>query len=71
MGTKMACEPVKCEIGTFPSEACTVIVYQMRFDKRDEAVVAQGVLNSFLGDMDAFNVSPFTALHDTEFIEAS
>lgn len=71
MVAQMFCKSVQREISSFALQTRTVVIYQMRSQDRNQAVVAQRILNTFFGDMYALYLSPFATFFDFKIIEST
>lgn len=71
MPLQMAVETVHCEVDAFTFDARGVIVDKSWLKNLCDNLIAEISLNGALCDMDAANMSPFSAIVDVKLVEAS
>lgn len=71
MPLQVAVKPVHCEVDALAFNARGVIIDKCRLKNLCNNLVTKISLNGALGDMNAANMSPFSAVVNVELIEAT
>lgn len=71
MSLQVAVETVHCEVDALALDACGIVINKRRLKNLCDNLVAEISLNGALCDMDAANMTPFSAIVNVKLIEAS
>lgn len=71
MSLQVAVETVHCEVNALALDACGIVINKRRLKNLCDNLVAEISLNGALCDMDAANMTPFSAIVNVKLIEAS
>ena len=71
MPLQVAVETVHCEVNALALDACGIVINKRRLKNLCDNLVAEISLNGALCDMDAANMTPFSAIVNVKLVEAS
>lgn len=71
MSLQVAVEPVHCEVDAFAFNARGIVINKRRLKNLCDNLVAEISLNGALCDMDAANMTPFSAIVNVKLVEAT
>lgn len=71
MSLQVAVETVHCEVNALALDACGIVINKRRLKNLCDNLVAEISLNGALCDMDAANMTPFSAIVNVKLVKAS